>query len=54
MYDFYFAILSDTDIFEDLNEEYFLGFFDGFFKMADVFGVEVDMNRRWAAMGLDS
>ena len=30
LYDFYFAILSDTDIFEDLSEEYFLGFFEGY------------------------
>ena len=30
LYDFYFAILSDTDIFEDLSEDYFLGFFDGY------------------------
>ena len=30
LYDFYFAILSDADIFEDLSEDYFLGFFDGY------------------------
>jgi hypothetical protein len=30
LYYFYFAILSDADIFEDLSEDYFLGFFDGY------------------------